>query len=127
MTRDTAAAIFLSFALAAGPAYADQEVTEPEVAPLFEGEIAGFDGFLVPELRLDEYSLAETNVKDLRLRLASEKERCRKVHEVYVVKLTEATAPLPWYKTPTAHLVVGFAAGILVPGASVKAASSLTQ
>ncbi len=122
MTRSTAAAIFLSFAMAAGPAYAD-----PEVTPLFEGETAKFDGFLVPELRLDEYTLAEADAKDLRLRLTSEKERCRKVHEVYVVKLKEATVPPPWYKTPTANLIAGFAAGILVAGAAVKAASTLAH
>ncbi len=122
MTRSTAAAIFLSFAMAAGPAYAD-----PEVTPLFEGETAKFDGFLVPELRLDEYTIAEADAKNLRLRLTSEKERCRKVHEVYVVKLKEATVPPPWYKTPTVNLIAGFAAGIIVAGAAVRGASALNQ
>ncbi|KKM62075.1 hypothetical protein LCGC14_1525330 [marine sediment metagenome] len=127
MTRSTAAAIFLSFAIAAGPAYADPEIVEPEVVPLFEGETAGFDGFLVPELRLDEYTLAETNVKDLRLKLASEKERCRKKLEVYVAKLEEATAPPDWHETPSFNRWLGFGIGVLATGAAIAATSALTK
>ncbi len=127
MTHNTVTAIFLSFAIVAGPAYADPEVAEQKVTPLFEGETAKFDGFLVPELRLDEYTLAETDAKELRLRLGSEKERCRKIQEVYVVKLKEATVPPRWYETPNFHRITGFIAGLVVAGAAVKAASTLSR
>ncbi len=124
--RRTAIAI-LCVAMAAGPVHADPEAAEPEVVPLFEGETAKFDGFLVPELRLDEYTLAEIEAKELRLRLESEEERCRKKLAVYIIKIEKATAPPAWYETPRFNFWAGVTVGILAAGAGVWGASALSK
>lgn len=117
-----AAIAILCVAMAAGPAYAD-----PEVVPLFESEIAPFDGFLVPELRLDEFTMAEADAKELGLRLESEKDRCRKKLAVYVIKIEKATAPPAWYETPRFNFWTGVTIGILAAGAAIWGASTLSK
>lgn len=122
-----AAAAILCLALSPGPARADPEAAEPEVVPLFEGETAKFDGFLVHELRLDEYTLAEVEARELRLRLESEEERCRKKLAVYIIKIKKATAPPTWYETPRFNFWTGVTVGILAAGAAVWGASALSR
>lgn len=116
------AAAVLCVALAAGPARA-----EPKVVPLFEGEIGAFDGFHVPEARMDEYTRAEADVEELKLRLKDMEKRCRNTQAIYVRSLEKATAPLPFYKTPTFNLIAGFVAGLVVAGAAVRGASALAN
>lgn len=122
MNRERAIAIFLSFALWAGPVHA-----EPKAKKLAVGDPAPFAGILIPPGRAIELSEAELEVDEIGLTLEAKKLECKRIETIYVAKLEAATKPPPWWKSPKYNLWLGFGLGVVATGAAFWGASQLTK
>ena len=87
-----------------------------QVVPLEQEAPAPFTGLLVPEKRFTELLRAETRAQELEGQLLIQEKMAQALEAMYLDKLKQATAPVPWYKTPSFNRWLGFGLGMVCTG-----------
>lgn len=103
----------------AAPESSQEPPGEGDVVPLAKGAPAPFLGLLVPEGRFVELLEAENEVRELRAKLAAKERTAELVEQAYLRRLEQATAPPPWYESPTFNRWLGFGLGLAAAGLAV--------
>jgi hypothetical protein len=89
------------------------------VTPVSKGALAPFTGLLVPEARLFVLLSIEIEVRELRARLRAAERAGELIERAYMLRLEQATAPLPWYESTSFNRWLGFGLGLLTTGVVV--------
>ena len=108
------------------PAAADDSQA-PMVEPLMKGDPAPFMGLLVPEERFVELLEAENEARELRAKLAAAERTGELVEKVYLRRLEQATAPLPFYDSVTFNRWLGFGLGLAATALAVWASIEIQE
>ncbi len=90
-----------------------------DVVPVKKGAPAPFLGMLLPKRRFIQLLEAENEVVELRAKLAAAMRTGELVEKALMLRLEQATAPLPWYDSATFNRWLGFVLGVVVTGAVV--------
>lgn len=109
-------------------------VLSAQVVPVYEGGTVPFDGYLVPEIRFEEFLKAEATedllrkeleFKDYEVKL--EQEFCDKKIDVCLDELNKCreVASTPWYARPDVNRWVGIGIGVVITSLAVYGAGQL--